>query len=100
MRVWLQCFEELLIRQTENNLGYLHHDFAVRLLWRVPVISVLEFVVIARRSAVDDPSHSSLETMVISTDERGISYRVERGSRMPDLIWGAMEPRWRTVYML
>ena len=75
-------------------------DFAVRLLWRVPVVSALELAVIARRAAVKNPSHSALETMAITTDERGISYRVDKGPYVPDQIWGAMEPQWRTVYML
>ena len=75
-------------------------DFFVQLFWRVPRVGVLEFAVVARRDALENPGDSSLKTMTITTDERGVSYRAEMGPRVLDQIWGAMEPRWRTVYML
>jgi hypothetical protein len=74
-------------------------EYELRLLWPEPRPKVLELAVVGRRSFL----HSTvcpLETMVIKTDERGISTRVERGPRLPDEVWVTMEPFWRTVFMV
>lgn len=75
-------------------------EFSLRLLWPEVKPKILEFVVTARTQFYDHPNESALETMVVVTDERGISLRVERGPRLPDGIWAAMKPSWRTVFML
>lgn len=75
-------------------------NISFRLLWKVDGIKDIELAVIARDAWRNKPWDSPLETLVIRTDERAISQRVERGPRIPDATWAATKPVWRTVFLL